>query len=160
MESPLKISVPRNEIIILVVAFVLSAIYNIQTGIGTWGTISIISVIAILVLGTLFMMRITDIKTLSLFLLTVFLFTITGLMIGYNFIFYRTLRQELREGYWSPILITSILHGIILVISLFAIVLVSMNKLVMTNDYMKYYENAFSIVITLVLLNVGLMAGG
>jgi hypothetical protein len=159
MGSPLQVSIPRNEITILVVAFILSAIYNVQTGLGTWGTISIITVIAILVLGTLFMMRITDIKTLSLFLLTVFLFTITGVMIGYNFIFHRSLRQELKEGYWSPILITSILHGIILIISLIAIILVSMNKLVMTNEYMKYYDNLFSIIVTLVLLNVGLMAG-
>jgi hypothetical protein len=29
----------------------------------------------------------------------------------------------------------------------------------MTNEYMKYYDNLFSIIITLVLLNVGLMAG-
>lgn len=159
MESPLQVIVPRNEITILVVAFILSAIYNVQTGLGTWGTISILTVIAILVLGTLFMVRITNIKSLSLFLLSVFLFTITGVTIGYNFIFYRSLRQELREGYWSPVLITSILHGIILVLSLIAIVLVSMNKLVMTNGFMKYYDNAFSIMITLVLLNVGLMAG-
>ena len=159
MEGSLQVTAPLNEITILIVAFVLSAIYNVQTGIGIWSAVSIITVIAILSLGTLFMMRITDIKTLSLFLLTVFLFTITGIMIGYNFIFYRSLRQELREGYWTPILITSILHGIILVISLIGIILVSVNKLVMTNGYMKYYENAFSLVITLVLLNTGLMAG-
>ena len=159
MESPLQVSIPRNEITILIVAFILSAIYNIQTGLGTWGTISIITIIAILSLGTLFITRIKNIKTLSLFLLTVFLFTITGITIGYNFIFYRSLGEELREGYWTPVLITSILHGIILVISLIGIVLVSMNTMVMTNGYMKYYDNAFSIVITLVLLNTGLMAG-
>lgn len=159
MESPLRVSIPRNEITILVIAFILSAIYNVQTGIGAWGTLSLLTVIAILILGTLFMMKITNVKTLSIFLLSVFLFTITGLMIAYNFIFYRSLQQELRDGYWTPILTTNILHGIILVISLIGIVLVSMGKLVMTNGYMKYYDNAFSIMITLVLLNVGLMAG-
>lgn len=159
MESPLRVSMPRNEITILVIAFILSIIYNVQTGIGIWGTISILTVITILMLGTLFMMKITNIKTLSLFLLTVFLFTITGVMIAYNFIFYRSLQQELRDGYWIPILTTNILYGIILIISLIGIVTVSIGKLVMTSEYMKYYDNTFSVMITLVLLNVGLIAG-
>lgn len=159
MESPLRVIIPRNEIIILILALVLSVIYNTQTGIGMWSTISLISTISILVLGTLFMMRIKNVKTLSLLLLAGFLFTLTGLMIAYNFIFHRSLRQELRDGYWNPILITSIFHGGILILSLIAIVLISTNRIRMTNTYMKYYENIFTIVITLILLNAGVMAG-
>lgn len=80
-------------------------------------------------------------------------------MIGLNIAFYRTLGEELKDGYGTPILITNILHGTLLITSLIGIVLISMNILKITSASMKYYENAFSIVITLILLNSGLMAG-
>ena len=159
MESPLRITIPRNEITILALSLVLSIIYNAQSGIGLWGTISLVSVLAVLILGSVVLMNIINVKSASLFILVVFLFTVAGIMIAYNFIFYNKLPKELREGYWTPILTTSIFHGILVILSLVVIVLLSTNVLELDNMKMGYFDNAFSVVITLVLLNAGLMAG-
>jgi hypothetical protein len=159
MESPIRVSIPRNEITILIVALIIAIIYNTQTGIGMWSTISLVTIIIVLVLGSVFLIRLQTMKPMTMTLLVVFLFTVTGFMIAYNFIFYNSLRPELKDGYWTPVLITNVFHGIILLISLVAIILISANFIQMTPGYMRIYENLFSIAITLVLLNSGLMAG-
>lgn len=159
METPIQVSIPRNEITIIAIALVVSVIYNVQTSNGIWSSISLITILAFLIIGSILLTRIQDFKTVSMVLLSVFIFATTAIMIGLNIAFYKTLGEELKDGYGTPILITNILHGTLLITSLIGIVLISMNILKITPASMKYYENAFSIVITLILLNSGLMAG-
>ena len=144
---------------ILSLALVLSVIYNAQSGIGVWSSVSLVTVLVILVLGSIAISSVKSLKSVSLLLLVGFIFTLTGIMIAYNFIFYNKLPRHLKEGYWTPILTTNIFHGIFLILSLIAIVMIGSNIMSMDNTKIKYYDNAFSIVVTLVLLNAGLMAG-
>jgi hypothetical protein len=159
MDTPLTITIPRNEITIIVMALFLSVIYNTQTGLGVWASISLTSTLAILVLGSLFLMRTSNLKGVFLTLLVGFIISLTGIMITFNLIFYKNLPEELQDGYRIPIISTSILQGLFLVGAVIIVVLLSMNMITITQSRVNTYDTVFSIVITLVLVNAGIMAG-
>lgn len=157
--GPIQIQIPRNEITILVFCLLISVLFNTQTGSGKWSSISLSISIVILVLAITGLMFSTTLKSASMILSAGLLFLISGVLFGINFAFKRSLPPELEDGYKTPLLIINVMYAVIFFIGFIFTILISTGLIIVNSTYINYFYIIFSLLITIVIVNSGLMAG-
>lgn len=156
--DPLRVSIPRNEMVIVFIALVISALYTLQTGNGKWAPVSLVVALALMVVGTTIVFRTKDVNNVFMLMLGVFVLGISVCMSGFLGAFYGTLPNELKDGYLTPARILWILYGGLALASILGIILLSNGIIVISQDLIGYYGIGLSIVITMALLSAGILA--
>lgn len=159
MDGELAVSVPLNEFMILGLSSLISGLYTAQTGIGLYSLLSLLSV-GLIVMGGIYSLMVSkSLKNLTMILFGVFLLGVSAFTIAITVAFHRNARKDLQQGYTIPVYTVVILLGIIFLFGFVGVMSVSFGGFVMNKNVYLIYHNIFTILITIVIVNAGLMAG-
>jgi len=159
MDGELAVSVPLNEFMILGLSSLISGLYTAQTGIGMYSLLSLLSV-SIVILGGIYSLMVSkSLKNITMSLFGIFLLGVSAFTIATTIAFYKNTRKDLQQGYTVPVYTVVIILGIIFLLGFVGIMATSFGGFLMSKDMYLIYNNIFTMLITIVIVNAGLMAG-